>query len=111
LDLDQNGSTGRKQAFDSSPSWVLYESTDCTGTAYLEFDKQKKSELPVAVVGGQTVYTPDPSGTPKMLTTRSGASQGAACAPFETRNLVAPAIPAIDLATQFTGPFKVEPAK
>lgn len=94
--------------FEGSGASLAYESLDCTGQAWLN-GPFATPILPGTIEGpGQTLYVPDPSATPGLVTAQSLLQLGT-CFTFQFDYLSAvPAIPLVDLDTLYTPPFSLK---
>ena len=99
-----------KDGFTSFLDRLRFESTDCTGPAYVDppFPTNLLSISPAAVaMPGSTVYAP--TGGAQTFTERSSRAvpNGGCEIPTPNERLGVLATPLIDLNTVFTGPFSV----
>jgi hypothetical protein len=87
---------------------LLYESTNCSGQAFLEVDSPLPVLPPVAVIAPATVFLPLPDASVQAVNARSyQVDTDGSCLGFsETHNGLA-AGSLIDLFTLFTPPFRV----
>jgi hypothetical protein len=94
--------------------FVYFQSSNCTGTPFLGTVRNFGWPFwPVVAVAGtrHTVYLADPNGTPTSITAHSWFEDAAGIGTCITAsfnvNEAVPALPLIDLATEFTPPFSV----
>ncbi len=94
--------------FEGSGPSLAYESVDCTGQAWLN-GPFATLILPGTIEGpGQTLYVPDRSATPGLVTAQSLLQLGTCFAfQFDLPSAV-PAIPLVDLNTLYTQPFSLK---
>ena len=94
--------------FEGSGQSLAYASMDCTGPAWLS-GPFATLILPGTIEGpGQTVYIPDPSATPGLVTAQSILQMGT-CFTFQFDvSSAVPAIPLVDLNTLFIPPFSLK---
>jgi hypothetical protein len=94
--------------FEGSGPSLAYESLDCTGQAWLN-GPFATLILPGTIEGpGQTVYIPDLSATPGLVTAQSLLQMGR-CFTFQFDvSPAVPALPLVDLDTVFTPPFRLK---
>ena len=87
---------------------LLFQSTDCTGTLYIE-DSPRSIFKPLATSDpGSTVYGQQPGSSAQAISAGS-EKQGSQCMPYTNPKTVQafPAVPLVDLSTLFTPPFMV----
>ena len=94
---------------------LLFSSTDCSGAPLFDFEAGgvqgfDVSLLPTTAIGppGSTVYIPDPNAVAQSVLTQSFLDQVGECIADGFMRTVVPALPIVDLDTQFTPPFSVK---
>lgn len=92
-------------------TFFQFESTDCTGTPFIGSSTGLLLHGVAVFPPGMTVYRPDPTATPRTITSRSEMGNAGSCIVI-TRTIPdrSPAFPLIDLSTLFTPPFSVKVA-
>ncbi len=88
---------------------LMFQSVDCTGTAYLEEQPTAIFEtLSSPVEPGATVYAKQPGATVQTVTIAAQKAD-TECDAYTGKNPVQafPAVPLVDLSGQFTPPFSV----
>jgi len=96
--------------FEGSGPSLAYESTNCTGQAWLS------GPFATLILPGTidspfktVLYIPDPSATPGLVTVTARSLWLGTCFPFEFPvSSAVPAIPLVDLNTLFTPPFSLK---
>ena len=87
-----------------------FESTDCTGQAWVDGGDATRGVTAYVVSevldGARTFYVADPLDPPQMISRRSSNANGRGCEPDTTEGAANPVTP-VDLDGMFTPPFRV----
>jgi hypothetical protein len=96
-----------KTGFPKCPANYFFESTDCSGTPFVNVFSSAFIESARVGEPGSTVYLPNLDEIQQDFQSHSGISSFGCFAFDQIVNNVAPEIPIIDLDTIFTPPFEV----
>jgi len=91
---------------------LLFESSDCSGTPFMQPHLSPDEVLPIVATGppGDTVYIPDPNSSPQTMSFNSYLLEdfSRSCQTSSGQVSLVPALPLIDLDTLFTPPYHFE---